>query len=51
MCSKRNELNKQIMECRSQLSNVCPSVLLRCVCECCVKTCFGYAEFHEGILG
>ena len=28
MCSKRNELNKQIIECRSQLSNVCPSVLL-----------------------
>ena len=27
MCSKRNELNKQIIECRSQLSNVCPSVL------------------------
>ena len=28
MCSRRNELNKQIIECRSQLSNVCPSVLL-----------------------
>ena len=31
MCSKRNELNKQIIECRSQLSNVCPSVLLRSI--------------------
>ena len=29
MCSKRNELNKQIIECRSQLSNVWPSDLLR----------------------
>ena len=31
MCSKRNELNKQIMECPSQLSNVCPSVLLQSI--------------------
>ena len=31
MCSKRNELNKQIIECRSQLSNICPSVLLRSI--------------------
>ena len=31
MCSKHNELNKQIIECRSQLSNVCPSVLLRSI--------------------
>ena len=31
MCSKRNELNKQIIECRSQLSNVCPSVLVRSI--------------------
>ena len=31
MCSKRNELNKQIVECRSQLSNVCPSVLLQSI--------------------
>ena len=31
MCSKRNELNKKIIECRSQLSNVCPSVLLRSI--------------------
>ena len=30
-CSKRNELNKQIIECHSQLSNVCPSVLLRSI--------------------
>ena len=29
MCSKRNKLNKQIIECRSQLSNVWPSDLLR----------------------
>ena len=29
ICSKRNEVNKQIIECRSQLSNVCRSVLLR----------------------
>ena len=29
--SKRNELNKQIIECRSQLTNVCPSVLLRSI--------------------
>ena len=32
MCSKRNELNKQIIECRSQLSVVCPSVLIRSTC-------------------
>ena len=31
MWSKRNELNKQIIECRCQLSNVCPSVLLRSI--------------------
>ena len=31
MCSKRNELNKQIIECRSQFYNVCPSVLLRSI--------------------
>ena len=31
MRSKRNELNKQIIECRSQLSNVCASVLLRSI--------------------
>ena len=31
MCSKSNELNKLIVECRSQLSNVCPSVLLRSI--------------------
>ena len=31
MCSKRNELNKQIIVCRSQLSNVCPSVLLQSI--------------------
>ena len=31
MCSKRNELNKQIIECRSQLSNVCPFVLRRSI--------------------
>ena len=31
MCSKRNELNKQIIEYRSQLSNVCPFVLLRSI--------------------
>ena len=31
MCSKRNELKKQIIEYRSQLSNVCPSVLLRSI--------------------
>ena len=31
MFSKRNELNKQIIECRSQLSNICPSVLLRSI--------------------
>ena len=31
MCSKRNELNKQIIEWRSQLSNVCTSVLLRSI--------------------
>ena len=31
MCSKRNELNKQIIECHCQLSNVCPSVLLRSI--------------------
>ena len=29
MCSKRNELNKQVIECRSQLSNVWSSDLLR----------------------
>ena len=29
MCSKGYELNKQIIEFRSQLSNVCPPVLLR----------------------
>ena len=28
MCSKCYKLNKQVIECRSQLSNVCPSVLL-----------------------
>ena len=31
MCSKRNELNKQIIECRYQLSNVCPFVLRRSI--------------------
>ena len=31
MCSKRNELNKEIIECRSQHSNICPSVLLRSI--------------------
>ena len=31
LCSKRNELNKQINECRSQLSNVCASVLLQSI--------------------
>ena len=31
MCSKRNKLNKQIIEYRSQLSNICPSVLLQSI--------------------
>ena len=31
MCSKRNELNRQIMECRSPLPNVCRTVFLRSI--------------------
>ena len=54
MCSKRNELNKQIIECRSQLSNVCPSVLLRSIhtkiqfLNSKLNTCFLYHHsFHS----
>ena len=31
MSSKSNELNKQMIECRSQLSNICPVVLPRSI--------------------
>ena len=31
MCQKRNELNEQILHCRSKLSKICPAVLVQSI--------------------
>ena len=31
MCQKRNVLDKQILQCRSELSKICPAVLLQSI--------------------
>ena len=31
MCQKRNELDKQILQCRSELSKICPVVLIQSI--------------------
>ena len=32
MCQKRNEINQQILHCRSKLSKIFPAVLLQSIC-------------------
>ena len=32
MCQKRDGLDKQILQCRSQLSKICPAILVLSIC-------------------
>ena len=31
MCQKRDDLNKQILQCRSELSKICPAILVHSI--------------------
>ena len=49
MCRKRNDLDKQILQCRSELSKICPAILVGPV-QSIIRVTFSYRIFAWELL-